>query len=1020
MDFRLLGPVEVSNGERLVPIGEGRQRAVLTLLLLRHDEPVGSDELIDALWNGRPPPTAAKVLQNHVAQLRRALDDRDARLLQTRGRGYVLCLDGATLDLERFEALVGQGQAALEHGDPGRAHELLCAALALWRGPALADVAYESFAQPEIARLTERRLGALELRIDADIALGRHADIVAELEGLVARHPARERLRGQLMLALYRSGRQSDALQSFRDGRSALLEELGIEPGPDLRALETAILRQDPALAPPGRARAPLAPGRRRRAGKLLAAGGMLLALAAIAAAVRELTSGEDTRSPTGTGQIVGLDPTSGHVQRRFAAGRTPASVAAGAGRIWMVDAESRTLLRVDATSGAVETTATGATPVDVAVGADGLWVMNATLRARTVALGPVAADLLRLDAGTLRQRAAVALPAGDSDLSTSRTNQLAVTADAVWAVTADGAIVRIDPAAGTITATTHGLRAFAIAAGRAGVWALATDGSVAVLDPRTARVRKRLRPSRLLDAITVGDSAAWATSWSDGKLWRMTATAGAVPGSVDVGTGVSDVAATPGAIWVANPVAGSVTAVDPESMRTVHTVALGGAPRSLATDGRTLWVAVTGSGEAPSSTIEGVRPVASSSCEPMIGGRDGRADLLVVSDLPLQGDARWSAIQMAQAIKLDLREHGFRAGRFRIAYQSCDDALPATGGYDDARCAANGRAYAEDRDLVGVIGALNSGCTVEVLPELNRAGGGPIPMISPSNSYVGLTRHADHPGLISQLYPTGRRSFVRIFPADDLQAGALAQFARDRGRRRAFVLDDGNLEYSVPVADGFEAAAGRIGLAVVGRARWRSKAASYDGLARRVKATRADAVLVSGVYSSNAAQVIRDLRPVLGDDVDVLVPEGLAPPAALLDAAGPAARGVFMSIPGIATGHFPGPGARFAARLTRTQPGAQIEQFAVYAAQAAETLRAAIAHSDGSRSSVLARLFATDTRGAMIGDVAFDTRGDIEQGAEAIVRLVGGGTGASVASTDGSVIERVTSLSPALVRRPR
>src|SRR3954453_10975775 len=229
-------------------MGEGRQRALLALLLLHRNQPVSSDRLIDALWGEASPPTAAKVLQNNVRALRRALDDPDGRRLQTHGHAYALSVGDGELDVDRFERLVHDGADALADGRPADAATRLRDALALWRGPALADVAYEAFAQPEIARLEEARIDALERRIDADLALGRHADVVSELDALVVQHPLREHLRSQRMLALYRCGRQAEGLAAFREARRMLVEEVGVEPGADLRALHDAILRQDAAL----------------------------------------------------------------------------------------------------------------------------------------------------------------------------------------------------------------------------------------------------------------------------------------------------------------------------------------------------------------------------------------------------------------------------------------------------------------------------------------------------------------------------------------------------------------------------------------------------------------------------------------------------------------------------------------------------------------------------------------------------------------------------------------------------
>jgi DNA-binding SARP family transcriptional activator len=230
-------------------IGGGRKRALLAVLLLHANEVVSNDRLIDEVWGDRPPATAPKIVQGYVSQLRKVLSDEDGgSVLVTKTPGYVLRLEPGQLDAEHFAALLAKGRAALADGAAGDAEMLLRQALELWRGPPLADFAFESFAMEEIARLEELRLSAVEERIDADLALGRQADIVAELEAFVARHPLRERPRGQLMLALYRCGRQAEALQAYQDARRTLVEELGLEPGRSLQQLEQAILQQDPSL----------------------------------------------------------------------------------------------------------------------------------------------------------------------------------------------------------------------------------------------------------------------------------------------------------------------------------------------------------------------------------------------------------------------------------------------------------------------------------------------------------------------------------------------------------------------------------------------------------------------------------------------------------------------------------------------------------------------------------------------------------------------------------------------------
>ena len=247
----MLGPLEVvGDGGAALAIGTGRQRALLGLLILRANELLESDRLVEELWGESPPPTAHKMLHNQVSGLRQVLG-RNGRL-ETHGSAYRLNVAPGERDVDRFEELVARGRTQAQT-DPERAAEDLRQALGLWRGRPLADLAFESFAQTEIVRLEERRWAAFEARVDAELALGRHADLVAELEAAVAEQPLREHLHGQLMLALYRCGRQAEALEAYRRARTTLVEEIGVEPHAELRALQEAILAQDAALdAPPG------------------------------------------------------------------------------------------------------------------------------------------------------------------------------------------------------------------------------------------------------------------------------------------------------------------------------------------------------------------------------------------------------------------------------------------------------------------------------------------------------------------------------------------------------------------------------------------------------------------------------------------------------------------------------------------------------------------------------------------------------------------------------------------------
>jgi YVTN family beta-propeller protein len=257
VEYRVLGPLEVRDGAESVPLAGAKQRALLALLLVNANHVVSRDRLIEELWGEQPPETAVQSVQVYVSRLRKLLPPGT---LLTRAPGYLLEIEPDELDLRRFERLLADGRNAIGAGDPEHAAAVLHEALALWRGPVLAEFAFEPFAQTEIGRLEDLRLAAVEERLEADLALGRHADLIGELEALIAEHPYRERLRAQLMLALYRSGRQAEALEAYQHARRALVDELGIEPSEELQELEKKILTHDKELASPARPQRPRLP----------------------------------------------------------------------------------------------------------------------------------------------------------------------------------------------------------------------------------------------------------------------------------------------------------------------------------------------------------------------------------------------------------------------------------------------------------------------------------------------------------------------------------------------------------------------------------------------------------------------------------------------------------------------------------------------------------------------------------------------------------------------------------------
>src|SRR3954451_24925272 len=246
MQIHVLGHLEATVDDRPVAVGGAKQRAVLAMLGLEANRPVTADRLIEGLWGEEPPASAAKMVQHYVWRLRQALADEDAGAeIVTRGRAYELRIDRELVDVCRLERLVGEATRAAESGHPGGAAR---EALELFHGEPLADVAQEPFAGAEVRRLDGLRLTAAELAIDADLAAGHGQEVVGELDALLAENPLRERLHAQRMLALYRAGRQAEALEAYREARHTLVEEIGVEPAPQLRRLHDAILRQDAAL----------------------------------------------------------------------------------------------------------------------------------------------------------------------------------------------------------------------------------------------------------------------------------------------------------------------------------------------------------------------------------------------------------------------------------------------------------------------------------------------------------------------------------------------------------------------------------------------------------------------------------------------------------------------------------------------------------------------------------------------------------------------------------------------------
>jgi branched-chain amino acid transport system substrate-binding protein len=382
--------------------------------------------------------------------------------------------------------------------------------------------------------------------------------------------------------------------------------------------------------------------------------------------------------------------------------------------------------------------------------------------------------------------------------------------------------------------------------------------------------------------------------------------------------------------------------------------------------------------------------PLATTDCSRLTYEGPGDAALIVPLVGPFQGAFSDHGVQNAQAIKLVLQQRGWRAGDHTVATQLCDEAS-AYNDVDLPKCRREAEAFAGNRSVVAVIGPTTSGCAAAMIPILNRAAGGPIALVGPGNTYLGLTRSG--PGVAAgdpdRLYPTGVRSYLRLAPADDAQAAALILVARDAGARRPFLLDDGE-PYGRGLAGAAAEVARRLGMSVAGEAVWDRRATSYGALAERIARTGADAVLIAGYVTSNGPRLISDLRQRLGPKVELLAPDGFNQPVTIVEGAGTRADGLTVTIASGPVRTLPSAGRRWAAEF-ELRTGARPCCFATQSGQAAQIVLDAIARSHGTRREVLENLRRTTVRGGLLGDFRFDRYGDTTQTTIAIYHIAEG-----------------------------
>jgi branched-chain amino acid transport system substrate-binding protein len=383
------------------------------------------------------------------------------------------------------------------------------------------------------------------------------------------------------------------------------------------------------------------------------------------------------------------------------------------------------------------------------------------------------------------------------------------------------------------------------------------------------------------------------------------------------------------------------------------------------------------------------IEALPSSSCTGIEYKGDGDADYLIASDLPLQGSSRTQTIQIVGAIRYLLDKQGWKAGDYKVAYQSCDDSTAQAGKWESGKCSQNANAYAGNDKLLGVLGTFNSGCAAIIIPVLNQAPDGGIGMVSPANTFVCLTEGG--PGCEKtepdKYYPTGNRNYVRVVPHDAYQGAAVAEFAQSQGVKSVYVLNDKEA-YGLGVATNFRNAAQHLGIKIAGFEAWDPKASSYEGLFRKIGGTGADAVFLGGLIDENGAKVIKDKVAVLGANdgkVKLLAPDGFTTQQTI-DEAGKASAGMFMSVAGVPIDQFKGQGATFAADFKKTLGGKPIDPYAIYGAQAAQVLLDAIAKSDGTRASVIKNLFSTKVSNGYLGSFNINENGDPSEAGGAVV----------------------------------
>jgi len=374
--------------------------------------------------------------------------------------------------------------------------------------------------------------------------------------------------------------------------------------------------------------------------------------------------------------------------------------------------------------------------------------------------------------------------------------------------------------------------------------------------------------------------------------------------------------------------------------------------------------VAAGYTGSARSATS--VTALPSSSCGPVVYKGSGSPDFIIPSDLPLQGAIRHQTVQISRAMIWALAEQGWKAGPYKIGYQSCDDSTAQTGGWDTGKCATNGRLYASNKSVIAVVGTFNSGCAKIIVPVLNRSS---LLMVSPANTNVGLTKKWD-PGEPNKYYPTGTRNYARVVATDDIQGPADAMWTKSLGIKKVFVLND-KQTYGFGVATTYRAAAKKLGLTVVGFQGWDAKQSSYEALANSIKASGAQAVFLGGIACNNGAKLMQDIKAV-NPAIKLQMPDGFSDPGAN----GAVANGAYISVAGAPPSALTGAGATFVKSFGK-QVGTTPNPYAAYGAQAMLVALQAVATGGGDRGRTTKAVFGLHVSNGILGNFTINAAGD-------------------------------------------